>query len=335
MRPFAWLFVFLATALPLLAAENERVWTNTQGRTMRAQFLREVDGEAVFLNGGKPFTIPLDQLSEPDRQYIRELASAKQPEGEDAAGVNPFQPVIRPGDPAQPGPRAGDRVPALEKKMTDIVNREWIDLAGNRTSGKFVRVYDRTVLIMRGLRTVDLSFDTLSFEDQSYVNKILIERGERPLSPLPLVPGAPPLGPPFPPDSEGPAAGPAAQPSNSQFFEELRRRQEETRQEQARHAAETPPDVSGQLPPERTHQPPLAAESPAAAADSVTGDAAAPTTPVPSPGLVIDAKTLAELRPVLIIGLVVIGLFATIGVIVFIATSIAASNSNRRQRRYS
>ena len=44
---------------------------------MQAEFLREVDGDATFLKDGKLLTIPLDQLSDQDRQVIRELEAAK------------------------------------------------------------------------------------------------------------------------------------------------------------------------------------------------------------------------------------------------------------------
>ena len=164
------------------------------------------------------------------------------------------------------------RLPSLAKTKMVIVNRDWTDLNGNRTSGKFVRVYDRVVLIMRGLRTVDLPFDMLSREDQDYVNQILTERGERPLIPIVPAPGEGlnagdlPVPRPAPAASSAEAAsgdqGPAAQPGTSQFFQELRRRQEESRQEQAEHAAEAATTEAAQPPAENaTEQPQPIAEA--------------------------------------------------------------------------
>jgi hypothetical protein len=316
-----------------LAAE-ERVWTDTQGRTMRAEFLREVDGEAVFLKDGKLLTLPLERFTDADREVMKKLAAGK-PISDESAPEDPFKPVARPAPPAPSGGFAPSR--PLVKERAEIVSREWIDVVGNRATGKFVRVVGRDVLILRGVRTFVVAFDKLSFVDQSYVNQILEERGLRPLSSATASLGGQPL------DGQSPERpdqlidpqgldvaanddGPAA-PANSQFFRELRERQDEARQQQADFAEANPEAGEPAAPSE---------PEPTIAPADVPPVAQSPTTPKPrkiSTRTVIKAETLAELRPVLIVGLVVIGLFGAVGFIVFIATSVAASNA-RRQRRY-
>src|SRR2546421_10539709 len=62
------------------AADEVRTWTKAQGGTIQGEFLREVDGDVVFLEKGKPVTIPFDQLSEKDQKLIRELEKGKKVE---------------------------------------------------------------------------------------------------------------------------------------------------------------------------------------------------------------------------------------------------------------
>src|SRR5437660_12047990 len=76
LQIFYLLLTFAAQASPV----DKRVWTDVQGRTMEAQFVREVDGDATFLKGGKLVTMPLDRLCEKDQKLIRELEVSKKVE---------------------------------------------------------------------------------------------------------------------------------------------------------------------------------------------------------------------------------------------------------------
>lgn len=323
---------------------QERVWTDTQGRTMRAQFLREADGDAVFLKDGKLLTIPLARFTETDQEAIRKLALGQPAPGDDSP-QDPFVTVR----PAPPAPTNGFALaPSLVRTKTEIVVRDWSDAAGNRTSGKFVRVNGSDVILLRGSRTLAVKFAKLSLIDQLYVNQLLEERGQQPLIAAAESTAGQDGG-----ESEGPGPREAviqprvAEPgtsesvddgrvasANSQFFQELRSRQEETRESQAEFAA-TAVDVG---------------EESASGTAELGADVAEVTiaTPHTSPasatpdralqgirgGLLIKSETLAELRPVLIVGLVVLGLFGAVGTVVYIATAVAASNSTRRHNRY-
>jgi len=77
MKHLVWLFLSLACLIAQGADDKVRTWTDIQGRSRQAQFVREVDGDATFLENGKLITIPLDQLSEADRKVIRELEANK------------------------------------------------------------------------------------------------------------------------------------------------------------------------------------------------------------------------------------------------------------------
>src|SRR5262245_40957158 len=79
MQRLFWLLFFLCPTLAL-AADEVRTWTDTQGRKMQAQFVREVDGDVTFLKEGKLVTLPLDKLSEEDQKFIRDAELNKKVE---------------------------------------------------------------------------------------------------------------------------------------------------------------------------------------------------------------------------------------------------------------
>src|SRR5262245_15815613 len=133
MRHSVWLLFYILLCLHAQAAEKLRTWTNTQGRTIRAEFLREVDGDATFLKDGKLITIPLEQLCDEDRKVIRELASAKpandEPRAEGPANIRPAAPPVAP-------PSSDDRALAAAKKKISMAERVWTNQQGNQTTAK-------------------------------------------------------------------------------------------------------------------------------------------------------------------------------------------------------
>ncbi len=346
----ALLVLIVLTAGPSAPAlAQEREWTYASGLKFKAKLVRELDGEAVFLKDRQLITVPLDDLSEVDRKLVLSAA--------DRGLSNNDVPTKSASSTSLKAPidvdRDGDVAP-LVKSKTPVVNRDWTDTSGNRTQGKFVRVHEQHVIILRGARPVSLPFETLSPADQNYVNQVLTERGEQPLD----VPesSAPQENAPrentasSSPGTESAASGSASsseptstakesdqgeKASGSQFFDELRAREEARRREQEEYAAQntTPPAETS-------------AEA-AASSDSANDSNESPLAPPDGPGLIdsplsnhspgdglrLEGKTLAEMRPVLIMAGVLLGLFAVLGVIVFIATTIASSNTPRRQRR--
>jgi hypothetical protein len=75
-----------ATSPPEAAAPNPpRTWTDTQGRTLKAAFVR-VEGDVVVVldERRKTLRLPLDRLSEEDRAWANEQAAGQpQPPGAD------------------------------------------------------------------------------------------------------------------------------------------------------------------------------------------------------------------------------------------------------------
>jgi hypothetical protein len=66
----------------------------------------------------------------------------------------------------------------LTKQRMVAEERTWRDLRGKQTVGKFVRMHDGNVVILRGGRVVTLSFFSLSKIDREYLRDLLTARGE-------------------------------------------------------------------------------------------------------------------------------------------------------------
>ena len=73
MRTFA-LFASLVLTSLCFAEEPFREWTNLDGKKIKARFIEGIKGHVkVRRTDGKTFKIPLDQLSEEDRKYVKSL----------------------------------------------------------------------------------------------------------------------------------------------------------------------------------------------------------------------------------------------------------------------
>jgi hypothetical protein len=188
MRRIAWLLLCLLFCLVGQAGAEERTWTNTQGGTFRAEFLREVDGDVTFLKQGKLVTISLDQFCEADQKLIRGLEAAKKlEEPELPAGAPRKEPSPPDGgaDPRSPFQPKPDAKPSLTNKRVAPETRIWRDLRGNQTTAKFVRMHGRDVILLRAGRVVPIAFYFLSRDDRQYVRDLLAARGEEGQVPQP------------------------------------------------------------------------------------------------------------------------------------------------------
>src|SRR2546427_781341 len=76
-------------------------WTDVDGRTMQAQFIREVDGDVTFLKDGKLLIVPLDRFREEDQKLIRELEARKKVEEPVLPAGAPRPQLAEPGNDAQ------------------------------------------------------------------------------------------------------------------------------------------------------------------------------------------------------------------------------------------
>jgi len=310
------------------AADKSRTWTDSQGRTMRAQFLREVDGEVTFVKDGKLVALSLDRLCEADQKNIRDLQAGNTPTAEVLSADAPFASSAGDGSALDAAEKVEQEPPSLTKRrLPAIANRVWTLADGQQTTAKFVRVFREQVILLRGSRTAMYSYSALSPADQDYVKEILTARGEEKLIPPPatvVIDGPAPL-------AEGEAAPPAAAGNDengepdaaaapSATFDELHKRQEDRR---AQLAADLDAETS--------------AENALSPADATATADVPQVTPSKrgSAQSAISAEKLAELRPVLIIGGVAIGVLGMVAVIIAAAITIASASGRSRVRRYS
>lgn len=185
LRPPAIIFLVLLLASP--AAAKERTWTSADGRTMKAEFVREVDGVVTFLKDGKLVTLAMDKLSEKDQQVVRDLALGKPiPDDDSPPGATPGS-----SSPPPPATSAADSTgktedtPATPRITIEV--RTWTDNRGNKTTAKFVRINGNDVVLNRTGKILTVSFHSLSEEDQQYVRDLLTQQGKEELIPAPRV----------------------------------------------------------------------------------------------------------------------------------------------------
>lgn len=158
------------------AAEDVRTWTDSQGRKMQAQFVREVDGDVTFLKKGKLVTLPLDKLSEDDQKFIRDAEANKKVE-ETAPPAGAPRPVDNSPLPFD-AQASTDSKASLTKKKVAAEERTWRDVRGKAQVGKFVRMHQGVVVISSGARAIRMPFNSLSRPDREYLRELLAARGE-------------------------------------------------------------------------------------------------------------------------------------------------------------
>lgn len=327
MRHAVIIAVWLCLGALSPAAEKARTWTDTQGRAMHAEFVREVDGEVTFIKDGKLVTLSLDRLCAADQKTIRDLQAGITPSAEEPAADEPLISSPAGGDALPAEENDAQALPSTKRRPPTIANRVWTLADGQQTTAKFVRVFREQVILLRGSRTAMYSYYVLSPADQDYVKEILTARGEEKLIPPPATvvindPALPAEGEATAPAPEGneesTESAVAATPSGT--FDELRKRQEDRR---AQLAADLETETAG-----KNDAPP---------ADAVATETAAHETSTKRGAAqsAISAEKLAELRPVLIIGGVALGVFFLVTVIIAAAITIASASGRSRARRYS
>lgn len=185
-----------------------RVWTDQQGRSMNAKFVRVVGAVGVFqMAGGKVVKVPLAQLCESDQEYIRqELADQGVRVWTDVQGrqmmakyrrIRDGKVFVLQGQQITPllfsQLSAADRLWVRDKaEMTGLAeqlpppaedetlgeSRLWTDLDGNSGEGRLDRVLagGRVLLAVEGAtRVVDVK--KLVPGDQDYLRELLEPKG--------------------------------------------------------------------------------------------------------------------------------------------------------------
>jgi len=78
----------------LTVQASPRTWTDSQGRTIRAEFVRVYRGNVVLLRGNRVLTVPLGNLSQQDQQYVAQQLESKRPRRFVAEKTPPSGPVV-------------------------------------------------------------------------------------------------------------------------------------------------------------------------------------------------------------------------------------------------
>jgi hypothetical protein len=221
IRSPRWLLIILLWS-PLCLAGDVRTWTDKQGQTTRAEFVRIHEGRVVLKSGTKTLLVPLSQLSTQDQDYLEQQLNRKTLGGKD-----------------------DDKPPT----------RFWTDTKGNQTAASYVRMNDTMVVLAEGSRPRTIDFAELSQKDQDYIKDLLRKEGQEELvaslekhvedvarAAEAARQAAAPAAPSFtPPMMSGPsfAPSPAYSPPANDFAERMRQQAEERRQaDEARRQAD-------------------------------------------------------------------------------------------------
>jgi hypothetical protein len=170
-RPWHILLAILLTPAAAMPAWG-RTWTNRDGKTVEADFVR-IDGEqVVLLVGGKEARVPLASLSDGDQAYARLFNPATEPAAAPTenpfggGGSEPAGSALKPTAPTDPS------IPDLSK------SRKWTDRAGKSASGTLHSVSGGTVYLKIGSRLQTVSFAQLVAADQEAVRRYLEYLGD-------------------------------------------------------------------------------------------------------------------------------------------------------------
>jgi hypothetical protein len=141
-------FLVLAWSAAVVAAP-ERTWTDYEGTKVKARFLTITDGLVRLRQDRKPIAIPFHQLCRADREFIRaELIDR---------GEAHLVPTI--GEP-----------------------RQWTHKQ-ETFEAQFVGPQENDIILLRNERPVIMPFSDFSQEDQEYIRKALVSKGQGHLVP--------------------------------------------------------------------------------------------------------------------------------------------------------
>ncbi len=213
--------LIVALSMPVLARDKDRLWTDNAGQKTEAEFVRVHEGQVILRRGNRMITVPFENLSPADQQYLRgELAAKGQsdllpPPVDGAEGGEPSMPAdgtVNVPPPAQPpvaaspsagGMPRGGLPPALVRVETPLPApgpvRAWKDEGGRQMVAQFVGVEGNQVNLLKDGQRVSYPFASLSPVDQQYVRSELMKRGQSDLIPNLLQPAADPFTPAEPP----------------------------------------------------------------------------------------------------------------------------------------
>jgi len=134
LKTARWAMIVCLACLTARAAEEVRTWTDTTGRTMQAQFVREVDGDVTFLKDGKLITQrtgggELEAFAAGDGKFFYENSLTWFELKRDAAGTPVVAMYQQGAKVPEVAARAGDIPPELP--VADVPRATLESYAGN------------------------------------------------------------------------------------------------------------------------------------------------------------------------------------------------------------
>ena len=146
-------YVLALAALPGFALPGfARSWHFGNGQTVEGDFVKSVGAQVVLLVDGKPAPIPIKLLSRDDQKYVREQTDAQR------------------------------------KTTNQMEERTWKDANGHTGKARFMGMDGDKVVLLTADGQSRLPFKKFCRDDQNYVRKEMIDRGEGD-----KVPAAPPV----------------------------------------------------------------------------------------------------------------------------------------------
>ncbi len=162
-RVFLLLLVLTASALSVLAEHPVRLWKSSDGKAIEASLI-QADRTAVILKlrNGREATVPLERLSEADRQHVGDLVAA----GSGLrVGTMPAETKIDPNLPAEGGPKTYTTAHFTFECETEVT-KAFISEAS--------RVFEGT---LEAVRALPLGLDPKPAEGETRFRTLFLERG--------------------------------------------------------------------------------------------------------------------------------------------------------------
>ncbi len=128
------------------AGADVRSWTDRQGNTMRAEFVRVHEGRVVLKSGTQTKQVPLANLSQQDQDYVASQLNRKATRSGDDEGGQPV--------------------------------RIWTDTKGNQVAASFVRMNDTQAMLAENGKPRPIGFAELSDRDQEHIKELLRSQGQ-------------------------------------------------------------------------------------------------------------------------------------------------------------
>ena len=166
---------FVAAVLLTVSVASGRTWTNQNGQTLEAVFVRVVGSQVILRRGTKFVRLPFSTLSPSDQEYIRQKTTRSKPRPVDTSdlGASPHT----------------ETAPSNQDLTDDSLSRSrvWSDVTGEfQIEAEFISLVEGTVSLKRldDGRTISVPLARLSESDRNVASR-LADKTQRLSAPAP------------------------------------------------------------------------------------------------------------------------------------------------------